>query len=72
MIALKKLNGTPFILNCELIETIDSTPDTVIKLVSGKTILAHNSVEDIVRKVIKYKQLCNQSIMVNGEKEVIS
>lgn len=70
MIALQRLNGQPFILNSDLIETLESTPDTVIKLTTGKTLVALNSVEDIVRKIIKYKQLCNQSVqVVHKEKE---
>ena len=70
MIAIQRLNGQPFILNSDLIETLESTPDTVIKLTSGKTLVALNSVEDIVRKIVKYKQLCNQSIqVVHKEKE---
>ena len=64
MIAVQRLNGQPFILNSDLIETLESTPDTVIKLTSGKILVALNSVEDIVRKIVKYKQLCNQSIQV--------
>lgn len=64
MIALQRLNGTPFVLNADYIESIEATPDSVIKLSNGKTIIAKNSVEDIVRKTIKYKQLCNQTIQV--------
>ncbi|MBD3390410.1 MAG: flagellar protein FlbD [Chitinivibrionales bacterium] len=64
MIALQRLNGDSFVLNSELIETLESTPDTVIKLTTGKTIIARNSVEDIVRKAVKYKQLCNQTLQV--------
>ncbi len=64
MIALKRLNGKSFVLNADLIESIESTPDTVVKLTNGKTLVTLNSLEDIVRKTVKYKQLCNQSIQV--------
>lgn len=64
MIALKRLNGKPFVLNADLIESLESTPDTVVKLTNGKTLVTLNSVEDIVRKTVKYKQLCNQTIQV--------
>jgi flagellar protein FlbD len=64
MIALRKLNGQEFILNTDLIETLESTPDTVITLTSGKKIIVKNDLEDIVRKAIKYKQLCNSSIQI--------
>ena len=70
MIALQRLNGQSFVLNADLIETLESTPDTVIKLTTGRTIIALNKVDDIVRKAVKYKQLCHQSIqVVHREKE---
>lgn len=69
MIAINRLNGEAFLLNADLIETLESTPDTVIKLTSGKTLITQNSIEDIVRKTIKYKQLCNQSIQVIKREE---
>ncbi|MBI1844112.1 MAG: flagellar FlbD family protein, partial [Actinobacteria bacterium] len=35
MIMLTRLNGQAFALNCDLVERIDITPDTVITLVDG-------------------------------------
>ncbi len=64
MIALQRLNGTPFVLNSDLIETIEATPDTVIALVGGKKLVVKNSIEDVVRKTVRYKQLCNKTIRV--------
>lgn len=67
MIALRRINGQEFILNADLIESLESTPDTVITLTNGKKIIAQNSLEEIVRKTIKYKQLCNHAIRVVTE-----
>jgi flagellar protein FlbD len=64
MIALKRLNGQEFVLNADLIETIESTPDTIIALTTGKKLMVKNNVEDVVRKIIKYKQLCNTTIQL--------
>lgn len=36
MIKLTKLNGKPFILNSDLIEFIEQTPDTIISTTTGK------------------------------------
>jgi len=44
------------VLNCELIETVDETPDTVITLVSGKKILVEEGMDEIVRKVMDYRR----------------
>jgi flagellar protein FlbD len=56
MIKLKRLNGTNFVLNCELIETVEETPDTVISTVNGKKYIVMETVEKIVEKVIEYKR----------------
>jgi flagellar protein FlbD len=64
MIALKRLNGQEFVLNADLIETIESTPDTIIALTTGKKLMVKNNIEDVVRKTIKYKQLCNTTIQL--------
>lgn len=68
MIALKRLNGQEFVLNADLIETLETTPDTVITLTNGKKIIVRNNLEEIVRKTIKYKQLCNQGPTVISRK----
>jgi flagellar protein FlbD len=64
MISLQKMNGQEFVLNADLIESLESTPDTVITLTTGKKILVENSLDDIVTKAIKYKQLTNQTIQI--------
>lgn len=57
MIELTKLNKKKFIMNCELIETIESTPDTVITLRNGKLYIVTEPPDEIVRMTIAYKQL---------------
>lgn len=55
MISLRRLNGTEFLLNAELIEQIDRTPDTVITLVTGNNIVVKESVEEVLEKVVVYR-----------------
>ncbi|TYP59923.1 flagellar FlbD family protein [Thermosediminibacter litoriperuensis] len=56
MVELTKLNGRRFYLNAELIETIEPTPDTVIKLTNERTYIVRESPEEVVDKVIEYKR----------------
>ncbi|QNU68394.1 flagellar FlbD family protein [Ruminiclostridium herbifermentans] len=56
MIRLTKLNNSFFVINCELIETIESTPDTVITLNNGKKYVVAESVDEVVERVIEYKK----------------
>jgi len=55
MIKLTRLSRNPVILNSDLIEHIDETPDTVITLTSGQKIVVLESAEDIVRKVMEFR-----------------
>jgi flagellar protein FlbD len=70
MIALRRLNGKEFILNADYIESVESTPDTVVTLTNGKKLIVRNTIEELVRKVVKYKQLCFQAVqIVNSRKD---
>lgn len=53
---LNKLNAEAFMLNCELIETIEERPDTTISLVNGKHYVVAESTAEVISKVIEYKR----------------
>ena len=55
MIMLTRLSGSVFALNSELIERIDSTPDTVITLVDGKKYVVAEGLEQVVDAVRYYR-----------------
>ncbi|RJP31764.1 MAG: flagellar protein FlbD [Candidatus Omnitrophota bacterium] len=56
MIELTKLNGTVYVLNADLIETLESTPDTVISLVTGRKYIVRESLDEVRKKCISYKR----------------
>jgi flagellar protein FlbD len=56
MIALRRLNNQPIIVNCDLIESIEATPDTVVTLTSGNKLIVRDSLEEIRRRVIEFKR----------------
>ncbi len=56
MIELTRLNDTKFILNAELIESIEEVPDTVIALTTGKKLFVKENKYEIRDLVIRYKQ----------------
>lgn len=55
MILVKKLSGTEIVLNSDLIETIEATPDTVITLIDGTRYLVIESPAEIVDRVLNYR-----------------
>jgi len=56
MITITKLNGAKLTINCELILTIEETPDTTITMTTGDKYIARESIEEISQKVVVYKQ----------------
>lgn len=55
MIRLTRLNNSTFVLNCELIETVEATPDTVISTTNGKKYVVLETIDEVVEKVVQYK-----------------
>jgi len=55
MITLTRLSGTKFALNCDLIERIDATPDTVVTLVDGKKYVVLESLEEVLTSVRRHR-----------------
>lgn len=55
MINVTAMNNKEFILNANHIEKIEEVPETLITLTNGKKYIVLESVEEIVEKVIMYK-----------------
>ena len=56
MVSLTRLNGQGFILNSDLIETIDATPDTIITLLNGKKFIVLESLGEVLDGVVGYRR----------------
>ena len=56
MIEVTKLNGKKIMINAELIETIEETPDTMISFVTGRKIIVKESRQEVKNLVILYKK----------------
>jgi flagellar protein FlbD len=59
MIAITKLNEQELIINCDLIELIESTPDTTITMTTGRKVIAKESIETVLDKIAAYKKRLN-------------
>jgi flagellar protein FlbD len=56
MIEVTKLNDKKILINSDLIEVVEETPDTVITFTTGKKIIVKESRQDIKNLVISYKK----------------
>jgi flagellar protein FlbD len=55
MIVLTRLNGPSFALNPDLIERVESNPDTVVVLIGGAKYPIAESVEEVLERVRDYR-----------------
>ncbi len=54
MITVTRLNGKPFVINAEVIRTVDENPDTTIILMNGDHFLVKESMQRVVELVVEY------------------
>ncbi len=63
MIKVTRLNGKELYINCEIIEMLEETPDTVITLNTGTKLVVKETAEEIKKAIIDYKRLIFTNIV---------
>jgi flagellar protein FlbD len=56
LILATRFNGTQIYINAELIQTVESTPDTVVTLVNETKMLVREPAEEILRRIMEYRR----------------
>ena len=56
MIEVTKLNGVRILLNPDLIELVEETPDTVVTLTTGRRLIVKESRQDIKNLVKSFRK----------------
>jgi flagellar protein FlbD len=54
MIELTRLNNEKIVVNADLIEFLERTPDTLVTTTTGKKLMVKESIEEVVEKVLVY------------------
>ena len=57
MIYVTRLNHTSVVLNSDLIEHIETAPDTIISLTTGQKFMVLESADEIIARVIQFRKL---------------
>jgi flagellar protein FlbD len=56
MIRLTRINRVPLVLNSDLIEHVEVTPDTVIAMTTGQKFIVMESADEVIQKVIEFRR----------------
>ncbi|MEK7710756.1 MAG: flagellar FlbD family protein [Planctomycetota bacterium] len=54
MITVTRLDRRVVVINAEQIKMLEATPDTIITLLNGDTVVVRESVDEVVRRAIDY------------------
>jgi len=60
LITVTKINDRDIVVNCDLIELIETTPDTTITMTTGRKIIILDTVDEVLNKVVAYKGRINK------------
>lgn len=58
MIEVTRLHNQKLVINADLIEFVEATPDTMISTTTGKKILVKESVTEVIEQTIEYRRRC--------------
>jgi flagellar protein FlbD len=57
MIELTRLNGTPMLLNSDLIKTAEASPDTMLTLINGEKLIVREQLSEVLDRVLAYRAI---------------
>ncbi len=66
MIKLTRLSGEELVVNAELIETAEATPDTVLSLTTGRRLIVRESLDDLIELVVAYRRSLGAAAGIPG------
>jgi flagellar protein FlbD len=56
MIHVTRINHVPLVLNSDLIQHVETTPDTVISLTTGQKLVVLESADEVLRRVVAFRR----------------
>ena len=72
MIVLTKINNAPIVVNSDLIQYIEETPDTIITMTNSDKVVVQEGMVEIIQKVVHYRRLIRQLIETEYEHQLRS
>lgn len=68
MIYVTRMDGKSLLVNAELLEAVEATPDTILTFTNGKKMVVREDVEEIRNRVIAYRR----AILWSAREEISS
>jgi flagellar protein FlbD len=56
MIKLNKLNGQNIVVNGDLVEFVEETPDCLITMTTGRKMMVRQKMDEVLERLLEYRQ----------------
>jgi flagellar protein FlbD len=66
MIKVTRINDKELVINADLIEFVESTPDTMISLTTGKKIIVKETIDEVIVRVAGFKRSSAYRVSIPG------
>ena len=55
VIKLTRLDRRELVVNADLVEFIEATPETIISMTTGKKVVVKESVDEVIRRIVEFR-----------------
>lgn len=56
MIKVTRLDNREVVVNADLVEFVESTPETIISTTTGKKVVIRESVDEVIKRVVDFRR----------------
>jgi flagellar protein FlbD len=71
MIKVTRINDAPLVINADLIEFVEASPETIICLTTGKKIMVKQTIDEIIDRVAEFKRKASIRTISPGTAELV-
>lgn len=70
MIKVTRINDTVLVVNADLIEFVEASPDTIISLTTGKKVVVRESIDEVIERVAEFKRMSAARELIPGGRAI--
>ena len=70
MIKVTRINDTVLVVNADLIEFVEASPDTIISLTTGKKVVVRESIDEVIERVAEFKRMSAARDLRSGSRAI--
>ena len=56
MIKVTRLDNRELVVNADLVEFVEATPETIISMTTGKKVVVRESVDEIIKRALEFRR----------------